>query len=128
MTTGTDAVWALSAAAGLPLTAYRPKSCCDRRVGRCTRRAATVASSWRGGSASMGRPARGSAGRSPWRLIRCRNVAIYLDAKARRSLNEHLAGALAPGGLVMLGRIEGLAGASHLGLVRIAPHSYRRLA
>lgn len=63
-----------------------------------------------------------------WRLILCRNVAIYLEAEARLALHQRLASALAPGGVLMLGRSEALAGASKLGLVRMAPHAYRRPA
>ena len=60
-----------------------------------------------------------------WRLVLCRNVAIYLTASAKRALHEVLAGSLAPGGLLMLGRSERLADPRKLGLERIAPHVYR---
>jgi chemotaxis protein methyltransferase CheR len=63
-----------------------------------------------------------------WRLVLCRNLAIYLTASAKRSLHEALAGSLAPGGMLMLGRSERQAEPRKLGLERIAPHVYRRLA
>jgi chemotaxis protein methyltransferase CheR len=63
-----------------------------------------------------------------WRLVLCRNLAIYLTASAKGSLHEALAGSLAPGGILMLGRSERQAEPRKLGLERIAPHVYRRLA
>ena len=63
-----------------------------------------------------------------WRLVLCRNVAIYLAPPARRGLHETLAGALAPGGVLLLGRSERLADPKTLGLERIAPHAYRRVS
>jgi chemotaxis protein methyltransferase CheR len=61
-----------------------------------------------------------------WRLVLCRNLAIYLTPSDKRSLHETLAGALADGGILMLGRSERLASPSSLGLERIGPHAYRR--
>lgn len=62
----------------------------------------------------------------PWRVVLCRNVAIYLTPSAKRRLHATLAGALADGGLLMLGRSERLASPSSLGLDRVGPHAYRR--
>ena len=62
-----------------------------------------------------------------WDLVLCRNVAIYLGAPAKRKLHELLVGALAPGGVLLLGRSERLGDPAKLELERVAPHAYRRL-
>jgi chemotaxis protein methyltransferase CheR len=59
-----------------------------------------------------------------WRLVLCRNLAIYLAPTAKQALHEALAGALAPGGVLMLGRSERLSDPGRLGLRRVAPHAY----
>jgi chemotaxis protein methyltransferase CheR len=61
-----------------------------------------------------------------WQLVLCRNLAIYLSPAAKRALHETLAGALAPGGVLIVGRSERIADPASLGLSRIAPHAYRR--
>lgn len=61
-----------------------------------------------------------------WRLVLCRNLAIYLAPAARHALHETLAGAIAPGGVLLLGRSERLTRPEALGLESIAPHAYRR--
>ncbi len=61
-----------------------------------------------------------------WRLVLCRNLAIYLAPSARHALHETLAGALAPGGVLLLGRSERLTRPEALGLQTVAPHAYRR--
>jgi chemotaxis protein methyltransferase CheR len=61
-----------------------------------------------------------------WRLVLCRNVAIYFTPSARERLHAKLAAALAPGGVLLLGRSERIAHPAQLGLVRIGPHAYRR--
>ncbi len=63
-----------------------------------------------------------------WGLVLCRNVAIYMAPGARVRLHRTLAGALPAGGVLVLGRTERLAAPEKLGLERIAPHTYRRLA
>lgn len=60
------------------------------------------------------------------RLVLCRNLAIYLAPAARHALHETLAGALAPGGVLLLGRSERLTRPEALGLESVAPHAYRR--
>jgi chemotaxis protein methyltransferase CheR len=70
----------------------------------------------------------GGAPAGKWRLILCRNVAIYLAAAAKRVLHETLAGSLAPEGVLLLGRSERLTDPARLGLERVAPHAYRRAA
>jgi chemotaxis protein methyltransferase CheR len=61
-----------------------------------------------------------------WHVIVCRNVAIYLTPAARSSLHETLAEALAPEGVLLLGRSERISDPASLGLRRVAPHAYRR--
>jgi chemotaxis protein methyltransferase CheR len=59
-------------------------------------------------------------------LIMCRNVAIYLEPGAKTRLHRTLAGALAPGGVLMLGRSERLGDPAAIGLRRVEPHVYER--
>jgi chemotaxis protein methyltransferase CheR len=59
-------------------------------------------------------------------LILCRNVAIYLHPEAKGGLHRRLAGALARGGVLMLGRSERLGDPAALGLRRAEPHVYER--
>jgi chemotaxis protein methyltransferase CheR len=61
-----------------------------------------------------------------WRLILCRNLAIYLAPEPKRFLHETLAGALARGGVLLLGRSEAIFNPERLGLRRVAPHAYVR--
>ena len=59
-------------------------------------------------------------------LVLCRNVAIYFEPAAKTRLHRMLAGALAPGGFLMLGRSERLSDPAALGLRRVEPHVYER--
>jgi len=59
-------------------------------------------------------------------LILCRNVAIYLEPAAKARLHRMLAGALASGGVLMLGRSERLGDPASLGLGWVEPHVYAR--
>ena len=59
-------------------------------------------------------------------LIMCRNVAIYLEPATKAALHRRLAGALAPGGTLVLGRSERLGDPAALGLRRVEPHFYER--
>lgn len=61
-----------------------------------------------------------------FRLILCRNVAIYLTPTAKQALHEMLAQSLATGGVLLLGTSERLSDPVALGLERIVPHAYRR--
>ena len=63
-----------------------------------------------------------------WDLVLCRNLAIYLTTAARDALHVRLAGALAPGGVLLLGRSERIADPAALGLRLAGPHAYRRPA
>jgi chemotaxis protein methyltransferase CheR len=63
-----------------------------------------------------------------WSVVLCRNVAIYLRGDAKERLHERLAGALAPGGVLVVGRSEWLRDPARIGLEAVAPHAYRRVA
>ena len=63
-----------------------------------------------------------------WDLVLCRNLAIYLTPAARDALHVRLAGALAPGGVLLLGRSERIADPAALELRLAGPHAYRRPA
>lgn len=60
-----------------------------------------------------------------WDLIACRNVAIYLSASVAARLWHRLAGALRPGGVLMLGKAERPLGVRSL--VAAAPCFYRKI-
>jgi chemotaxis protein methyltransferase CheR len=62
-----------------------------------------------------------------WRLVLCRNVAIYLEPDARRRLYTTLASALALRGILLLGRSERLIDPLALGLRPAGPHAYERI-
>jgi chemotaxis protein methyltransferase CheR len=63
-----------------------------------------------------------------WRLILCRNVAIYLSPAARRRVYATLVAALATRGVLLLGRSERLIDPGALGLRPAGPHAYERVA
>jgi chemotaxis methyl-accepting protein methylase len=46
----------------------------------------------------------------PWHLIVCRNVLIYFDRDTQETLFERFHDALAPGGVLFLGKVETLFG------------------
>jgi chemotaxis protein methyltransferase CheR len=62
-----------------------------------------------------------------WRLVLCRNVAIYLTATARQALYATLSTALAVRGVLLLGRSERLIDPASFGLRQVASHAYERL-
>jgi chemotaxis protein methyltransferase CheR len=62
-----------------------------------------------------------------FRVVLCRNVAIYLAPAEKRALHKLLVGSLATGGVLLLGTSERLADHAALGLERAAPHAYRRV-
>lgn len=66
--------------------------------------------------------------RGRWRVILCRNVAIYLEPTAKARLMRRLADALVPAGILLLGRSERLLEPGPLGLEPVGPHAYRRTA
>ena len=61
-----------------------------------------------------------------WHVVLCRNVAIYLEPAAKARLHRTLAGALLPGGILVLGRSERLGDPAALGLRRVEAHAYER--
>jgi chemotaxis protein methyltransferase CheR len=63
-----------------------------------------------------------------WRLVLCRNVAIYLNQEARQALYSTLAAALAMRGILLLGRSERLIDPASFGLRPAGPHAYQRVA
>ncbi len=62
-----------------------------------------------------------------WDVVLCRNVAIYLTRDARDRLHATLAGALAPGGVLLVGRSEWVPRAASLALEPVAPRAYRKV-
>jgi chemotaxis methyl-accepting protein methylase len=60
----------------------------------------------------------------PWDLILCRNVAMYLRCNASAALWNQLAGAIARGGYMVLGKAERAGGTSNLS--GIGQYLYRR--
>jgi chemotaxis protein methyltransferase CheR len=61
-------------------------------------------------------------------LVLCRNTVIYFTDDVRDALHERLAGALRPGGVLVVGATERVGTADRLGLELIAPFTYRRAA
>ena len=72
-----------------------------------------------------------TAGAAPdghFRLILCRNVGIYFAPEAREALIDLLTGALAPGGVLLLGRSERIIDPARHGVTPYDAHAYRRTA
>ncbi len=63
--------------------------------------------------------------RGPFDVIFCRNVMIYLDPEVRRALVAALEQLLRPGGLLMVGHAESLAGLTSR-LLMVQPSVYQR--
>jgi chemotaxis protein methyltransferase CheR len=61
-------------------------------------------------------------------LVLCRNTVIYFTDEVRDALHARLAGAVRPGGVLVVGGTERVADADRLGLELIAPFTYRRAA
>ena len=96
----------------------------DRESGGCWRAGPPLrgAARWRHLDVTEATPTGGTA----WDLILCRNLAIYLQPEAASRLWARLADALAPGGVLMLGRAERPSGCRLL--EPIGPCLYRRIA
>jgi chemotaxis protein methyltransferase CheR len=62
-----------------------------------------------------------------WRLILCRNVAIYLSPAARHRVYTTLSAALGTRGVLLLGRSERLLDPAAYGLRPAGPHAYERV-
>ena len=63
-----------------------------------------------------------------WRLVVCRNVAIYMGPEARKRLHATLVAAMARRAILLLGRSERLIDPAAYGLRPIAPHAYERVS
>ncbi len=61
----------------------------------------------------------------PLDAVLCRNVLMYLDTDVRRGVLGEVTRLLAPGGLLMIGHAETLAGIEHR-LVMLRPSVYRK--
>jgi chemotaxis protein methyltransferase CheR len=57
----------------------------------------------------------------PYDLIVCRNVVIYFERQAQERLFQTFVGALAPGGVLVLGKVETLFGPAREGLTLADP-------
>lgn len=62
-----------------------------------------------------------------WHVIFCRNAMIYFDKPTQQQVVRRLAGALAPGGYLLVGHSESLAGVDH-DLDYVQPATYRKPA
>jgi chemotaxis methyl-accepting protein methylase len=56
-------------------------------------------------------------------LIVCRNVIIYFDRESQERLFERFVDALAPGGYLVLGKVETLLGSARTALASVDPRS-----
>jgi chemotaxis protein methyltransferase CheR len=63
-----------------------------------------------------------------WQVVLCRNVGIYFDRASTAALHQRLADAVARRGILLLGRSERVADPGSLGLERVAPSAYRKVA
>lgn len=61
-------------------------------------------------------------------LILCRNTVIYFSEDVRDALHERLAGALRPGGFLMVGSTERVSSPAQLKLDSCLPFTYRKAA
>lgn len=64
----------------------------------------------------------------PYDLIACRNVVIYFGREVQEELYQKFVDALAPGGVLLLGKVEGLVGPASRRMIAVDPRSrvYRR--
>ncbi|MSW52000.1 MAG: methyltransferase [Actinobacteria bacterium] len=69
-----------------------------------------------------------SAPTGSWDVVLCRNVLIHLAPDAKRAMLDHVTGAVAPGGLLLLGRSERLPRDERRGLADAGQNAYRRCA
>jgi chemotaxis protein methyltransferase CheR len=59
-------------------------------------------------------------------LVLCRNTVIYFTEEVRDALHERLAGALRPGGVLVVGATERVTAPEAIGLQAAAPFTYRK--
>jgi chemotaxis protein methyltransferase CheR len=57
-------------------------------------------------------------------LVLCRNTVIYFNEQVRDALHERLAGALRPGGVLVVGATERVTAPEAIGLQAVAPFTY----
>ena len=57
-------------------------------------------------------------------LVLCRNTVIYFNEEVRDALHERLAGALRPGGVLVVGATERVTAPAAIGLQPMAPFTY----
>jgi chemotaxis protein methyltransferase CheR len=57
-------------------------------------------------------------------LVLCRNTVIYFNEEVRDALHERLAGALRPGGVLVVGATERVTAPETIGLQAVAPFTY----
>jgi len=57
----------------------------------------------------------------------CRNTVIYFNDEVRDALHARLATALRPGGYLVVGATERVAGPAGIGLVPTHPFTYRKI-
>lgn len=69
-----------------------------------------------------------SAPGGSWDVVLCRNVLIHLAPEPKRAMLDHAVAALAPGGLLLLGRSERLPRDDRRGLQDAGVNAYRRPA
>ena len=69
---------------------------------------------------------RDPVGKASFDLILCRNVVIYFTEPVRDALHDRLAGALRPGGYLMVGSSERVSAPQAFGLVTAHPFIYRK--
>jgi chemotaxis protein methyltransferase CheR len=65
--------------------------------------------------------------RNGWDLVLCRNVVIYFTEEHRDLVHRKIAAAIRPGGHLMVGSTERVAGATELGLRCTQPFIYERV-
>jgi chemotaxis protein methyltransferase CheR len=80
----------------------------------------------RAGVAFEVRDASASGPSGSWHVVLCRNVLIHLSPGARDRVLDRIAGALRPGGILILGRSERIPRPSERGLRIAGPNAYRR--
>lgn len=68
-----------------------------------------------------------SSKKDPVDLILFRNVAIHFERERRDEVHAILAGALRPGGMLVLGSTEMIIGPEQIGLERVRPFVFRRV-
>ena len=66
------------------------------------------------------------APRRSYQLILCRNVVIYFTDGARNHVHQGIAGALRPGGYLMVGATERVSDPASIGLEPAFPFIYRK--